>query len=89
MKLERPDYLLFFLFGMVVAMQFVNVFMQVQLSTTGFELYTLQEQVKEIKRQNMRIQDQILQKGALTAIDKKAREQGFVGVRDNDYLYLK
>lgn len=89
MKLQKPDYLVFFLAGMVMVMECVNVFIQVQLSTTGIELYTLQEQVKEIKRQNALIQEQILQKRALTTIAQEAKKQGFVEVRDNDYLYLK
>lgn len=89
MRFERPDYLLFFLFGMVVVMEFVSVFTQVQLSTTGWELSRLQEDVRAVKRDNMQLREKLLSLTSLQYIQDQAKKQGFEEARGNDYLYLK
>lgn len=66
------------LFFIVIVLAVVRVMMSNMLSTNGAELSKLQAEVVTYKRENALLGERVLAAQSLTAIAKKAEEQGYI-----------
>lgn len=68
---------IYILFSIVILLYFVRMTVEIFVSTGGIELLAVQQQLDVAQKQHMELQDQYLEVGAYTTINRKARAQGF------------
>jgi len=71
---------------MILGLSIAQASMANQISTTGSELVSLQQQVKDYKRDNTILQEQLLEASSFTNLEKKAQKLGFVEAKTPEYL---
>lgn len=79
--MKKPMFVLGGLFAVVVALSLVRIYLVSTISTTGMTLVELQNQAKDIEKQNELLREQYLQAASLTTINAKAKEMGFIPVK--------
>lgn len=66
-------------------LQLVKVYVSNDLATDGIQLGELQEQTREIQKQNKILREEILKRSSLRHLTEEAEKQGFVPAQ---YIYL-
>lgn len=70
----------------VIAQIFLQITLSSQMASAGTELILLQSKVETLKKQNLIIQQKVLQSSSLDAISQKAKKLGYI--EDNAPVYL-
>ena len=70
----------------IVALLLIEITLSNQIATKGTALLLIENNTDVLKNQNLIIQQQVLQASALTTIDQKAKELGYVA--DNTPVYI-
>jgi len=89
MIIYKRDFLVFGLGITIILMNLINVIVENYNVTKGEELASLREALKDVKRENLLIEERILQRSSFVTIDREARSMGYEEVEPNDYLLLK
>jgi len=84
--MRRPVLVLTTIIMMILGLSIAQASMANQISTTGSELVSLQQQVKDYKRDNTILQEQLLEASSFTNLEKKAQKLGFVEAKTPEYL---
>ncbi len=84
--MKKPLLLIIFFIGIIMALSTVQVGTSSKLSTTGIELEKLQAQINQYKKENMILEEKVLEASALINVSKKAKELGFVQSKSQIYL---
>jgi cell division protein FtsL len=79
--MKRPVYVLAFIITIIVALAIAQVSIANQLSTTGAELGTLQQEVDTYKRENAVLQQELLEASSFTTLSKQAEDLGFIDAK--------
>jgi cell division protein FtsL len=84
--MKRPTYLLIFIITIIIGLSLAQIAISNTLSTNGRELAALEKEIDGYKKQNMLLNEQVLQASALTTIDAEAQKVGFVEADSQVYL---
>lgn len=84
--MKKPLLLIIFFIITIMTLSTVQVGTSSKLSTTGIELEKLQAQINKYKKENMILEEKVLEASALINVSKKAKELGFVQSRSQIYL---
>lgn len=84
--MKKPALLLLFFVSIIVVLGVVRVAILNSISTTGIELVNIQNQLVVYKKQNVLLKEHYLDVSSLAAIDKKAKNLGFVEAKSHIYL---
>jgi cell division protein FtsL len=79
--MKRPVYLLIFILTIVIGLAIAQASIANQLSTTGAQLAALQTDVDNYKRENIVLQEQLLEASSFTNISEEAEKLGFVDAK--------
>ena len=82
---KRQELLLKLLMLTLAILQLVKVYVSNEMVTDGIQLGELQEQTKEIQKQNKILREEILERSSLRHLAEEAEKQGFVPAQ---YIYL-
>lgn len=69
----------------ILILEIVHVLVSAEIASKGLELYDLQQEAENMKAENMRLYEQLLDATSLREIYRKATEQGF---QEAKFLYL-
>lgn len=84
--MKKPLLLIIFFIITIITLSVVKVGTSSKLSTTGIELEKLQSQISKYKKENMILEENVLEASALINVSKKAGELGFVRSKSQIYL---
>lgn len=84
--MKKPLLLIIFFLTIIMVLSTVQVGTSSKLSTTGLELEKLQSQINKYKKENMVLEEKVLESSALINVSRKAKELGFVQSRSQIYL---
>jgi cell division protein FtsL len=84
--MKRTRLLIGSIFGLVIFLSVVQVTASNRISTTGIELAKLQNELRDVKRQNTLLREKILSQSSLTEIASKAGELGFVEAKNTVFI---
>lgn len=84
--MNKPIYLIFFLFGVIIALSLVQVGLSNKISTAGAQLTQLETKLVAYQKENIVLQEQFLEASSLTNLSKKAKKSGFVEAKSQIYL---
>lgn len=84
--MKRPIYLLSFIISIIFGLTIVQIGVSNQLSTTGSELAVIEDKIDQVKKENLVLNEKVLQASALITIDQKAEQLGFVQAKSPLYL---
>ena len=76
--MKRPIYFILFIFVTIIALSLVQIGTSNQISTAGSELAAMQQKVDAYKKENMVLQEKILEASSFTNISKKAEKLGYI-----------
>lgn len=76
--MRKPVLFILFLFFTIMVLSFVQVSVSNGLSTAGITLSNYEKEVKEYKKENGILSEQILEESSLTNLSKQAEQQGFI-----------
>jgi cell division protein FtsL len=79
--MKRPVFLIIFIFVTILGLGIAQISMANQISTTGSELASLQNEVDKYERENTILEEELLEASSFTNISKKAKELGFAESR--------
>lgn len=85
--MRKPLFLIIFFIIIIITLSIVQVGASSKLSTTGIELEKLQAQINKYKKENMLLEEEVLEASALINVLKKAKELGFVQSKSQIYLF--
>ena len=77
MILYKRDYFIIFLITVVIALWFLKTYRDKELSIKGVDIYDLQKQIEEQRKENALLRETIIRLQAYTELEKKAEGQGF------------
>ncbi len=84
--MKKPLLLVIFFIITIMILSTVQVGTSSKLSTTGIELEKLQAQINKYKKENMILEEKVLEASALINVSKKAKDLGFVQSKSQIYL---
>ncbi len=84
--MKRPLAIIIFVGLVIVTLSVVQASVANQISTTGADLVALQDKLDNYKRENMVLQEKLLQASSLTNLSEKAKKLGFVDAKKQVYL---
>lgn len=84
--MKRPVAIIIVVFVIIIGLSIVQVSVANQLSTTGTELATLEQQIDQYKRENTQLQENVLVASSYTNISERAKKRGFVSSKSMVYL---
>lgn len=84
--MKKPLLLIIFFIITIMALSTVQVGTSSKLSTTGIELEKLQAQINKYKKENMILEEKVLEASALINVSKRAKDLGFVQSKSQIYL---
>lgn len=84
--MKKPLLLIIFFIITIITLSIIQVGTSSKLSTTGIELEKLQSQIDQYKKENMILEEKVLEASALINVSKKAEALGFVQSRSHIYL---
>lgn len=84
--MKRPVAIIIFTFVIIIGLSIVQVSVSNQLSTTGTELATIEQEIDQYKRENTQLQEKVLVASSFTNISEKAKRRGFVSSKSLVYL---
>lgn len=73
------------LYFIVIALHFLNIYIQNNLAVEGVSFNEYSEEAEEIRSENAALENQILEASSLRIIEAKAREAGMI---DAEYIFL-
>lgn len=79
--MKKPVFIIVSLGLIILILSVTQVMLVNGMSTSGTELASLQQQIKEYKLQNEVLNEEYLQLSSLTNIEEKAKTIGFVEVK--------
>ena len=84
--MNKPVYLILFLFIVIIALSLVQVGLSNQISTAGADLTKLETSLVAYQKENIILQEQYLDASSFTNLAKKAKKLGFVEAKSQIYL---
>lgn len=84
--MKKPLLLVIFFILTIMVLSTVQVGTSSKLSTTGMELEKLQAQINKYKKENMVLEEKVLEDSALISVSKKAKDLGFIQSKSQIYL---
>ncbi len=84
--MKKPLLLIIFFIIFILSLSIIQVGTSSKLSTTGIELEEMQSQINKYKKENMILEEKVLENSALINISKKAKKLGFIQSRSQIYL---
>ena len=84
--MRRGGVIITFLTVVIIGLSIVQISLSNRIATDGSQLAQLDQQINVYKRQNILIQEQVLQASSLTNIEQKAEKLGFVEANSAIYL---
>ncbi|MBU3978531.1 hypothetical protein KKE68_02395 [Patescibacteria group bacterium] len=84
--MKKPLLLITFFIIFILSLSIIQVGTSSKLSTTGIELEEMQSQINKYKKENMILEEKVLENSALINISKKAKKLGFIQSRSQIYL---
>lgn len=84
--MKKPLLLIIFFIVLIVSLSIAQVGASSKLSTTGIELEDMQSQISKYKKENMILEEKVLEASALINVSRKANELGFVESKSQIYL---
>lgn len=84
--MRKPLLLIIFFIIIIITLSVVQVGVSSKLSTTGIELEKLQSRIDKYKKENMILEEKVLESSALINVSRKAKELGFVQSKSQIYL---
>ena len=79
--MKRPIYIITGIFITILGLGIAQISMANQISTTGAELASLQQEVDNYQRENSTLEEDLLEASSLINISEKAEQLGFVEVK--------
>lgn len=84
--MKKPLLLIIFFIITIMILSTIQVGTSSKLSTTGLELEKLQAEIDKYKKENMIMEEIVLERSALTSVSKKAEQLGFIQSKSQVYL---
>lgn len=84
--MKKPNVIIIFLLGLVVALSLGKAFMSNMLSTSGIFVSRAEQEINSYKTQNLILSEELLAASSLTNIAQKADKSGFIN--DNALMVL-
>lgn len=84
--MKKPFILIFTFVIIIIGLLILQVGLLNRLSTTGIELKNLQSQVANYKKENIILEEKILEASSLMNLSKEAKTLGFVNAKSQIYL---
>lgn len=84
--MKKQSILITSLIFIVIVLSLVQVVLSNSLSTTGLDLYNIDNQVLAIKNENSSIREKLLSETSLTEIASKAAEEGYIA--ENSHVFV-
>jgi cell division protein FtsL len=84
--MKRPILVLTCIITIILGLSIAQASMANQISTTGADLVAVQEQVKDYKKNNTILNEQVLEASSFTNLQKKAKKLGFVEAKTPEYM---
>lgn len=84
--MRKPALFITLLVTIIIALSILQVVISNSLSTTGLELGRLDDDVRQYKKENMLLKEELLVLTALTQISSSAAELGFVDKSAEIYI---
>lgn len=84
--MKKPLFLIFFIITIIIGLAVVQVVVSNKLSTAGIELENLQSKVDAYRKENINLDEKVLEASSLQNLSKKARAIGFVQAKSQIYL---
>jgi len=84
--MKKTAYLIGLMVMVIVGLSVVQVTLTNQISTHGIMLTKMQEDLKNYKKENAILKEQILEKSSLTKISEQAKAIGFAPSKSEVYL---
>jgi hypothetical protein len=89
MILYRQDYFALVVLIILLVVYGLEIKIKHDLSTTGFVLQEIEQEVEMVRAKNHTLKTQILQAQSLTVISTSAAELGFTEAQGSNYLYIQ
>lgn len=89
MILYKRDYFIIFLIIVAIALWFLRTYQEKDLSVKGVDIYDLQRQIEEQRKENALLRETIIRLQAYTELEKKAEGQGFRRAMPTDYVIFR
>lgn len=86
--MDRPTFVLICAITITIVLLLIRIYLLIELGTLSYEHDTYQRQLRETRRENSLLREQILHKSSLDTLQKKATEQGFYPAESSDYIFL-
>lgn len=73
----------------MVTLWFVKIYKDKELSVKGVDIYALQKQIEEQRKENAMLRETIIRLQAYTELQKKAEGHGFRRAMPTDYVIFR
>lgn len=84
--MKKPIFILAFLILLIAGLSVAHVVISNRVSTAGIDLEFLQSEIAKYKKENILIEEKVLEASSLKNIIKNAKKLGFK--EPKDYIYL-
>ncbi len=80
--MKKPLSFISFLVGIIIFLTVLQVVVSNRLSTTGFTLSKIQEEIISLRVENTRLAEQVLSDSSLTNVSSQAASLGFIEAKN-------